>query len=86
MKPSIQYLIDHTGNKTSVLVSYDFWEELIENYRRQKKKSGISNEEKTVQDKGNKTQKTRNGFGSLGGDVWMADDFNEPIDDFKGYM
>jgi hypothetical protein len=24
--------------------------------------------------------------GSLKGKVWMADDFNEPLDDFKDYM
>lgn len=24
--------------------------------------------------------------GGLAGQVWMADDFNEPLDDLKGYM
>ncbi len=28
----------------------------------------------------------RRGFGVLKGKVWMADDFDEPLDDFKEYM
>ncbi|MBW8050220.1 MAG: DUF2281 domain-containing protein [Solirubrobacterales bacterium] len=30
--------------------------------------------------------KREKGFGCLKGKVWMADDFNEPLDDFKEYM
>jgi hypothetical protein len=26
------------------------------------------------------------GYGSLKGQIWMSDDFNEPLDDFKEYM
>ncbi|HWE01207.1 MAG TPA: DUF2281 domain-containing protein [Tepidisphaeraceae bacterium] len=26
------------------------------------------------------------GFGCLRGKIWMADDFDEPLDDFKDYM
>lgn len=26
------------------------------------------------------------GYGSLKGKIWMSDDFNEPLDDFKDYM
>lgn len=26
------------------------------------------------------------GYGSLKGKVWMSDDFNEPLEDFKDYM
>lgn len=31
-------------------------------------------------------QEKRDGFGVLKGKVWMADDFDEPLDDFKEYM
>ncbi len=31
-------------------------------------------------------QKKRRVTGSLGGKVWMSDDFNEPLDDLKEYM
>lgn len=26
------------------------------------------------------------GFGSLKGKIWMSDDFDEPLEDFKDYM
>jgi len=26
------------------------------------------------------------GYGSLKGKIWMSDDFNEPLEDFKDYM
>jgi hypothetical protein len=26
------------------------------------------------------------GYGSLKGKIWMSEDFNEPLDDFKDYM
>ena len=26
------------------------------------------------------------GYGSLKGKIWMAEDFDEPLEDFKGYM
>ncbi|MCL2409672.1 MAG: DUF2281 domain-containing protein [Oscillospiraceae bacterium] len=25
-------------------------------------------------------------YGSMSGKIWMSDDFNEPLDDFKEYM
>ena len=28
----------------------------------------------------------RRGYGSLKGQIWMADDFDAPLDDFKDYM
>lgn len=28
----------------------------------------------------------RAGFGALQGKIWMAEDFDEPLDDFKEYM
>ncbi len=31
-------------------------------------------------------QEKRGGFGILKGKVWMADDFDEPLDDFREYM
>jgi hypothetical protein len=31
-------------------------------------------------------EKRRNAYGSLNGKVWMADDFDAPLDDFKEYM
>jgi hypothetical protein len=31
-------------------------------------------------------QEKRDGFGIWKGKVWMADDFDEPLDDFKEYM
>ena len=85
MKPIVQYVIDQTGNKTSVLVPYDVWLELNESFKRLKKEATAKSKAKAVQ-KTNKTQKTRNGFGTLEGKVWMADDFNAPLDDFKDYM
>ena len=33
-----------------------------------------------------KDTRKRGGFGILNGKVWMADDFDEPLDDFKEYM
>jgi hypothetical protein len=32
------------------------------------------------------TSAPRPRFGSLGGKIWMAPDFNAPLDDFKEYM
>jgi hypothetical protein len=31
-------------------------------------------------------QKKQRKFGCVKGDYWMADDFDAPLDDFKGYM
>jgi hypothetical protein len=31
-------------------------------------------------------QKKERKFGCLKGQIWMADDFDEPLDDFKDYM
>jgi len=31
-------------------------------------------------------QQKRTGYGCLKGQVWMADDFDAPLDDFKDYM
>ena len=28
----------------------------------------------------------KRGFGSLKGKIWMSDDFDEPLEDFKEYM
>ena len=33
-----------------------------------------------------KLPKKERKFGALKGKVWMSDDFNEPLDDFKEYM
>ena len=30
--------------------------------------------------------KTERGFGCLKGQIWMAKDFDEPLEDFKDYM
>jgi hypothetical protein len=33
------------------------------------------------------TSNTNNrGYGSLKGQIWMSEDFNEPLEDFKDYM
>ena len=47
-----------------------------------------SKEEKSLQmTKGKqKLPKKERKFGALKGKVWMSDDFNEPLDDFKEYM
>ena len=39
----------------------------------------------TFTPKGEKPIKER-GFGCLKGQIWMADDFNAPLEDFKDYM
>jgi hypothetical protein len=31
-------------------------------------------------------QKKERGFGCLKGQIWMADDFDAPLEDFKDYM
>jgi Protein of unknown function (DUF2281) len=33
-----------------------------------------------------KGQVNKSGFGALKGTIWMADDFDEPLEDFKDYM
>ena len=35
--------------------------------------------------KENMAANRRAGLGELRGKIWMADDFNEPLDDFAGY-
>ena len=30
--------------------------------------------------------KINRGYGALKGKIWMSDDFNEPLEDFKDYM
>lgn len=42
--------------------------------------------DKELTEKKHKSNKREKGFGCLKGKVWMADDFNEPLDDFKEYM
>ena len=43
--------------------------------------------DKELTEKKQKSDKrVRGGLGCLKGKVWMADDFNDPIDDFKEYM
>ncbi|GHV96750.1 hypothetical protein AGMMS50293_30700 [Spirochaetia bacterium] len=32
------------------------------------------------------SQPKRRGFGCLKGQIWMADDFDAPLEDFKDYM
>jgi hypothetical protein len=31
-------------------------------------------------------ERRRQGFGELKGKIWMSEDFDEPLDDFKDYM
>jgi nucleoid DNA-binding protein len=33
-----------------------------------------------------KGEVNKSGFGALKGTIWMADDFDEPLEDFKDYM
>lgn len=32
------------------------------------------------------TGKRRRRFGSVKGEIWMSDDFDEPLEDFRAYM
>lgn len=44
-------------------------------------------EPKETQNKDPKIGITGNrGYGSLKGKIWMSEDFNEPLEDFKDYM
>lgn len=49
---------------------------LIENY----------SENTTEQGELAPTKKKRGGFGILKGKIWIADDFDEPLEDMKSYM
>jgi hypothetical protein len=41
---------------------------------------------KLIQTPDNRSEAGLRPFGVLKGKVWMADDFDEPLDDFKDYM
>lgn len=47
--------------------------------------SEIVQESGIIQDNVDLSEK-RNGFGSLKGKIWMSDDFDEPLEEFKEYM
>lgn len=40
----------------------------------------------TEQPNAEQPKKKRGGFGILKGKIWMADDFDEPLEDLKEYM
>ena len=41
---------------------------------------------KTEEVDGENPQKKRGGFGILKGKIWIADDFDEPLEDLRNYM
>jgi len=43
-------------------------------------------EELSTRDSAKKKQTKERPFGVLSGKIWMADDFDAPLDDFKDYM
>ena len=48
---------------------------------------GLLQEAKTIAHKNSEVTSTNNrGYGSLKGKIWMSEDFNEPLEDFKDYM
>ena len=44
------------------------------------------NSDKPLEFKAEETPKGRRGFGCAKGQIWMADDFDAPLEDFKDYM
>jgi len=66
-------------------IGFDKLLELVSQLSEEEKIKLLNELEKTLSQPGKDTRK-RGGFGILKGKVWMADDFNEPLEDFKEYM
>jgi effector-binding domain-containing protein len=66
-------------------IGFDKLLELIGQLSDEEKIKLLDEVEKTISQPGKDTR-NRGGFGIWKGKVWMADDFDEPLDDFKEYM
>ncbi len=61
-------------------------QKLISQLSEEEKKKLLAEVQKLIQNSGKPTQEELRPFGVLKGKVWMADDFDEPLEDFKDYM
>jgi hypothetical protein len=67
-------------------IGFDKLMELINQLSDEEKKKLHAEVGKLIQAPGNQPDQGLRPFGVLKGKVWMADDFDEPLDDFKDYM
>ena len=59
--------------------------EMIKNYAK-KREMTVSEVVRTATIEKIKTESRRDIVGCMKGEIWMADDFDEPLEDFKEYM
>ncbi len=67
-------------------IGFDKLMELISQLSDEEKKKLHAEVGKLIQTPDNQPDQGLRPFGVLKGKVWMADDFDEPLDDFKDYM
>lgn len=66
-------------------IGFDKLLELIDQLTEEEKKQLLVKVQKSLTKPAEPPGK-RGGFGIWKGKIWMADDFDEPLDDFKEYM
>lgn len=88
MESEIKYLTDEKGKRTAVQIPYEDWKYMTkENKKLKQLLTNKSNSQREIEEPKGKTlaERRRANRGMAKGLIVMADNFNDPLEDFEEY-